>query len=59
MSHGIQKNLAFHVAEVWWVFLDLDELVFNHHLAHGLVRKECLLMVPDLVRLIAQRFDGS
>ena len=37
-SHRIQKNLALHVAEVWWMFLDLDELVFDHHLAHGLVR---------------------
>jgi len=37
-SHRIQKDLALHVAEVWWVFLDLDELVFDHHLAHGFVR---------------------
>ena len=40
-SHRVQKNLALHVAKVWWMFLDLDKLIFNHHLAHGLVSKEC------------------
>ena len=58
-SHRVQKDLALHVAEVWWMFLDLDELVFNHHFAHGLVRKERPLAVPDLVRLIVRRLDSS